>query len=137
MSITTFDAHGGQTHYYRDSLDGTHKESGPNEPDQSITALLMSQKLTSERKVQYLVENRLTSVMLVRAFNACNIPGVATVLAGVTNDPVLAAWYATQEPVSEPVWNIPPPALPMPIMTPDERDFLAAVNKYVQHVMAR
>lgn len=137
MPTPTYDAHGGVSHYYRKSLDGTHMESGPNEPDQSITGVLMNQKLTSERKVQYLVENQLTATMVVRAFNICNVPGVTTVLAAVSSDPVLAAWYATQEPVSEPVWNIPPPALPMPVMTPDERDFLDAVNKYVQHVMAR
>jgi hypothetical protein len=104
----TYDAFGGETHYTKTMPDG-HVEHGPNQPDQTIAGYLSHAQRPSDM-VAFLQRYNLTSVMVVRAFNACGFPGVATVLGAVSAYPEVAAWYATQEPVAEADWHIPPPS---------------------------
>lgn len=134
MSYATFDAHDGQPHHDWILPDGT-KVHGGNETDQSVVGACRN--FDDKKLIDYLTANRLTPVMIVRAFNACGVDGVATVRAAIEARPLLHDWYATQEPLLVQQWNIPRPADPTAPTTPEERELLDAVAKYVRHLMAR
>lgn len=129
----TFYAHGGETHHDWIMLDGT-KAHGPNEPDQSIVAAC--RHYDDDQLIDYLTTNRLTPTMVARAFNACGLDGVRSVLDGVKRSPELAAWYATQPELVVMPLVIPTPERNTDLAT-EGRMLLNSMRDYVQRVEER
>lgn len=133
MSYATFDAHDGQTHHDWILPDGT-KAHGGNEPDQSIVAAC--RHYDDDQLIDYLTTNRLTPTMVARAFNACGLDGVRSVLDGVKRSPELAAWYATQPEIVVMPFVIPQPERNTDLAT-EGRMLLNSMRDYVQRVEER
>jgi len=130
----TYDAFDGQREYTRTAPDGT-VNAGMNQPDQSIVGLI-THAPTDAQIVNYLEQNRLTPTMVARAFNACGLDGVRSVLDGVKRSPELAAWYATQPALVEIPWVTPTPA-PTVDLGAEGQALISALEAYVQKVQAR
>jgi len=130
---TTHAAHDGQTHHDWVQPDGTTVH-GANEPDQSIVRFIQH-ALRDSHIVDYLEQNRLTPTMVARAFNACGLDGVRSVLDGVKRSPELAAWYSTQPELVVMPFVIPQPAAPADLMA-DGQALLQSLRAYVERVQA-
>lgn len=131
---TTHAAHDGQTHHDWPMPDGTTAH-GANEPDQSIVGFL-SHAPNHAAIVDYLQANRLTPTMVARAFNACGLDGVRSVLDGVKRSPELAAWYATQPELVVMPFVIPTPERNTDLAT-EGRMLLNSMRDYAQRVKER
>jgi hypothetical protein len=107
---------------------------GANEPDQSIVGFIQH-ALRDSHIVDYLEQNRLTPTMVARAFNACGLDGVRSVLDGVKRSPELAAWYSTQPELVVMPFVIPQPAAPADLMA-DGQALLQSLRAYVERVQA-
>lgn len=133
MPEKTYDAYGGLPFYDR-TIDGA-RFHGPNNDDRSIISRI--EKLGDGKLiVKFLEENYLSPVQMVRAYNACGIPGVATVKKAVADNADIAAWYAKFPPLVTMSWDVPAIQATSDLATEGEA-LILAIQAYVAKVNAR
>lgn len=131
MSTNTYAAYGGEREYTITAADGTTFR-GQNPPDSSHVGFI-SRANDPQKIVQYIKDNRLTAVGVVRAFNERGYDGVSIVLNAVAESSVIAEWYATQEPLVVKPFVIQPPA-PAIDLVAEGQALILAVQAYVEKV---
>ena len=133
MPEKTFDAYGGNAFYDR-IIDGA-RFHGPNNDDRSIVACV--EKLGDGKLiVKFLEENYLSPVQMVRAYNACGIPGVAAVKNAVAANGDIADWYAKFPPLVTMSWDVPAVHATSDLAM-EGRALIEAIQAYVAKVNAR
>lgn len=95
----TYKAFGGVEFYDRVALDGT-KQHGRNQDDRSIVAICTHRAYEGQRLVDFLNTEQITPTGVVRAFDACGLPGLKTFLDAMSRLPELASWYAQFTPLT-------------------------------------
>lgn len=95
----TYKAFDGVEFYDRVAPDGT-KQHGRNQDDRSIVAICTHRAYEGQRLVDFLNTEQITPTGVVRAFDACGLPGLKTFLDAVSRLPELASWYAQFTPLT-------------------------------------
>ena len=95
----TYKAFDGVEFYDRVAPDGT-KQRGRNQDDRSIVARCTVLAYEGQRLVDFFATEQIKPAGVVRAFDACGLPGLKTFLDAVSRLPELANWYSHFPPLT-------------------------------------